>query len=81
MLLAAAQVPSTRFLVLTGPADILAHDTLELMTGHLGWRTAHVVGFSMGGMIATRLALAAPHVLSSLTLIGVTGGNWECVPR
>jgi pimeloyl-ACP methyl ester carboxylesterase len=59
---------------------VMADDVLLLMD-HLGWKAAHVVGFSMGGMIATKLAAAAPHRLLSLCTIAVTGGGWECLPR
>jgi pimeloyl-ACP methyl ester carboxylesterase len=46
--------------------DDLALDALELL-GHLGVARAHVVGLSMGGFIALRMALRAPHLVSSLT--------------
>jgi 2-succinyl-6-hydroxy-2,4-cyclohexadiene-1-carboxylate synthase len=37
-------------------------------------RPAHVVGYSMGGRVALHLALTHPHLIASLTLIGVTAG-------
>ncbi|KAF3324602.1 aminoacrylate hydrolase RutD [Carex littledalei] len=59
---------------------IMARDALSLMD-HLGWRKAHVVGHSMGGMIACKLASIAPDRLCSLGLLNVTGGGYQCFPR
>lgn len=49
----------------------MARDLLEVLS-HVGWtgeeRRIHLVGASMGGMIAMEFALLAPHLLASLTL-------------
>lgn len=57
----------------------MANDSLALLD-HLGWKKAHVVGHSMGGMIACKLASMVPDRLSSLALLSTTSGGCECLP-
>ncbi|RHY36494.1 hypothetical protein DYB25_001981 [Aphanomyces astaci] len=51
----------------------MARDALLLMD-HLRWPKAHVVGASMGGMIAQELAYMAPERVLSLALMVTTPG-------
>lgn len=52
----------------------MADDTLRLMD-RLGIYKAHVVGVSLGGMIAQCLALKAQHRTASLTCLSTAAGN------
>ena len=52
----------------------MAQDTIALMD-NLGIRSAHLVGASMGGMIAQEIAITFPERLRSLTSIMSTTGD------
>lgn len=54
-------------------ADDLAHDALRVLDG-LGLAAAHLVGISMGGMLAQSLAITHPDRVLSLTLIATSPG-------
>jgi pimeloyl-ACP methyl ester carboxylesterase len=57
----------------------MARDTVALMEV-LGIRSAHLVGASMGGMIAQEIAISFPHHVRSLTSIMSTTGNPRVPP-
>jgi pimeloyl-ACP methyl ester carboxylesterase len=57
----------------------MAEDTIGLMDV-LGIESAHVVGLSMGGMIAQELAISFPQRMRSLTSIMSTTGNPKVPP-
>jgi pimeloyl-ACP methyl ester carboxylesterase len=57
----------------------MAVDTIALMDV-LGIRSAHLVGASMGGMIAQEIAITFPERLRSLTSIMSTTGNPKVPP-
>ncbi len=52
----------------------MARDTLSVMDA-LGWRDAHLVGVSLGGMVAQETALMAESRFRSLTLIATMEGG------
>jgi pimeloyl-ACP methyl ester carboxylesterase len=57
----------------------MARDTTGLMDA-LGIKSAHVVGLSMGGMIAQEIAISFPQRVRSLTSIMSTTGNPKVPP-
>ncbi|VVB15769.1 unnamed protein product [Arabis nemorensis] len=59
---------------------IMAKDSINLLD-HLGWKKAHIIGHSMGAMIACKLAAMVPERVLSLALLNVTGGGFECFPK
>ena len=65
-----------------GPYSLseMAGDCAELLA-FLGETNAHIVGISMGGMIAQHLALEFPAVVASLTLIMTTAGARRFLPQ
>lgn len=48
--------------------ESMATDALALMS-HVGWDSAHLVGHSLGGVIAQEIALRVPERVRSLTLM------------
>lgn len=58
---------------------MFAADAFGLM-GALGMGSAHVVGASMGGMIAQEFTLAFPHKVRSLALLCTSPGGREATP-
>lgn len=58
----------------------MAADTAGLMD-HLDIKAAHLVGVSMGGMIAQTLAILQPQrVLSLVSMMSTTGNRWLGLP-
>ncbi|WP_239168647.1 alpha/beta fold hydrolase, partial [Paractinoplanes deccanensis] len=57
----------------------LAHDALGVLDG-LGVHRAHLVGLSMGGFLAQRIAVERPHRVLSLTLMATSPGPGADLP-
>lgn len=60
---------STRFSDAESYAPEIVDDVARLLD-HLGYAQAHVVGYSMGAMVASQLAVRHPDRLTTLTLVG-----------
>ncbi|CEG36833.1 serine protease family [Plasmopara halstedii] len=58
----------------------MAEDILALMD-HIGWRSAHIVGGSLGGMIAQELALLDLRRVCSLTLVSTSRDRYKASGR
>jgi pimeloyl-ACP methyl ester carboxylesterase len=72
-----------RFLKIPIAAPYKLHDMAEDVVGLmdvLGIKSAHVVGASMGGMIAQEIAISFPQRVRSLTSIMSTTGNPKVPP-
>ncbi len=54
---------------------LFAGDVAALLTA-TGTAPAHVVGLSLGGMVAQQLGIAHPHVVRSLVLLNTLPGVW-----
>jgi pimeloyl-ACP methyl ester carboxylesterase len=67
---------------LTAPYDLsdMARDVVGLLDA-LSWPSAHVVGASLGGMIAQHLAIEHPTRVRSITAIMTTSGSRRYLPE
>lgn len=60
--------------------EVMARDALALID-HVRWEDAHIIGFSMGGMVAMKLCAIAKHRVRSLCLISThLGGFTRRIP-
>ncbi|MER3521171.1 MAG: alpha/beta hydrolase, partial [Acidimicrobiia bacterium] len=59
--------------------QMFAHDAANVMAA-LGWKEAHIVGQSMGGMIAQEFAIGFPYMTKSLVVLCSTAGGSKSVP-
>ena len=55
--------------------QLFAADVALLLTA-IGASPAHIVGLSLGGMVAQQLGIAYPHVVRSLVLLSTLPGIW-----
>jgi pimeloyl-ACP methyl ester carboxylesterase len=81
--LGAVELLKLRFLHIPVAAPYTLHDMAEDVVGlmdTLGIKSAHLVGASMGGMIAQEVAIAFPQRVRSLTSIMSTTGNPKVPP-
>lgn len=51
----------------------LFHSLLEALMDHLGWRDAHIVGYSFGGSTTATFAAAHPERVASMALVAPAG--------
>jgi 3-oxoadipate enol-lactonase len=54
---------------------------VSLLLSALNLAPAHIVGLSLGGMVAQQLGIAHPHVVRSLTLLNTLPGVWPPTPH
>jgi pimeloyl-ACP methyl ester carboxylesterase len=54
---------------------------IALLLASLGLAPAHIVGLSLGGMVAQQLGIAHPYVVRSLTLLNTLPGVWPPTPH
>ena len=48
---------------------------------HLGWDKVHLVGHSMGSMVAAKIASLMPSRILSLALISPSNGGMQAIPK
>ena len=58
----------------------MANDVVGLLD-HLGWKSAHLVGTSLGGMVVQHTALEHPERVRSITTIMTTPGGRRYMPK
>ncbi|HEY0250030.1 MAG TPA: alpha/beta hydrolase [Kofleriaceae bacterium] len=58
----------------------MAADVIGLLD-HLGWKSAHLVGASLGGMVVQHCALEHPDRVRSITTIMTTPGGRRYMPK
>lgn len=69
-------------LPVTAPYSLsdMANDVVGLLD-HLGWKSAHLVGTSLGGMVVQHTALEHPDRVRSITTIMTTPGGRRYMPK